>query len=69
VLRVRQDSSVWAASSLARELQFTLSHTVHHYALIALILRLQGFAPPADFGVAPATLQQWQRERELVCAR
>lgn len=72
-LRVRQDGLVWARSSVARELQFLLSHTVHHYALIALILRLQGFNPAAEFGVAPSTLQHWQRaasiQEEAVCAR
>lgn len=59
-LRVRQDGPQWAQSSGARELQFLLSHTVHHYALIALILRLQGFNPAVEFGVAPATLEYWQ---------
>lgn len=60
-LQVRQDGPHWAASSVARELQFLLSHTVHHYALMALILRLQGFNPAAEFGVAPSTLQHWER--------
>lgn len=59
-LQVRQDGPHWATSSVARELQFLLSHTVHHYALIALILRLQGFNPAAEFGVAPSTLKHWQ---------
>lgn len=59
-LRVRQDGPHWARSSVARELQFLLSHTVHHYALIALLLRLQGFQPAAAFGVAPSTLEYWQ---------
>lgn len=47
----------WHTSSLGRELQFLLSHTVHHYALIALLLRQRGFEPGADFGVAPSTLE------------
>lgn len=59
-LQVRQDGPQWAASSVARELQFLLSHTVHHFALIALLLRWQGFFPPEEFGVAPATLTHWQ---------
>lgn len=71
--QVRQDGPHWAVSSQARELQFLLSHTVHHYALIALILRLQGFEPGAEFGVAPATLEYWQTQQtshaEAVCAR
>lgn len=47
----------WNISSVGRELQFLLSHTVHHYALIALVLRQQGFEPGSDFGVAPSTLE------------
>jgi uncharacterized damage-inducible protein DinB len=45
----------WAASSVDRELQVLLSHTVHHFALIALLLRNRGVEPPMDFGVAPST--------------
>lgn len=44
-------------SSIARELQFLVSHTVHHYALVAVILRLQGREPTADFGLSPSTLR------------
>jgi len=47
---------MWSATSVARELQFLVSHTVHHYAVIAAILRPQGVEPGADFGVAPSTL-------------
>ncbi|MFN0111379.1 MAG: DinB family protein [Blastocatellia bacterium] len=54
------DSSAWNRSSIRRELQFLLSHTVHHYALISMLLRSQGFQPAADFGVAPSTLKYWQ---------
>ncbi|MBI1762766.1 MAG: DinB family protein [Acidobacteria bacterium] len=76
-LQVRQDSPHWAWSSVTRELQFLLSHTVHHYALMALILRLQGFNSAAEFGVAPSTLQHWQHaevasspnQQEAACAR
>lgn len=51
-----QGEHAFTASSVRRELQFLRSHTVHHYALIAAVLRLHDFEPPADFGVAPATL-------------
>lgn len=44
-------------STLGRELQFACSHTIHHFALIAGLLRLQGFEPGADFGVAASTLE------------
>lgn len=50
------DKVGWSRSTVKRELQFLLSHTTHHYALIALALRLQGFEPGAEFGVAPSTL-------------
>lgn len=52
-----QHDALWTDSSVGRELQFLLSHTVHHFALIGLILRAQGVDPGADFGVAPSTLE------------
>ena len=39
-------------SSVGRELMFLASHTTHHFALIAALLRVQGFEPGDDFGVA-----------------
>jgi len=59
--QARQDSPHWAVTSLERELQFLLSHTVHHYALAALILRTQGIEPGREFGVAPSTLAYWRQ--------
>lgn len=59
-LLIREDTSQWSHSSVFRELQFLLSHTIHHYALIAFMLRQQGLEPPAEFGVAPSTLRHWQ---------
>jgi len=63
-LWVKQDSPYWSTSSLRRELQFLLSHLVHHQALIAVMLRVQGFVPNEEIGVAPATLAH-RRERSL----
>lgn len=70
-LQAKQDSPAWADSSVRRELQFLLSHTVHHYALVALMLRVRGFSPAAEFGVAPSTLAHWESEKpeEALCAR
>lgn len=51
-----RDAPLWSHSSLMRELQSLLSHTTHHYAIIALALRLQGVEPGREFGVAPSTL-------------
>jgi len=48
---------VWSRSSIARELQFLQSHTVHHYAVIQLMLVREGIATGAEFGVAPSTLK------------
>ncbi len=55
----------WCASSVSRELRFLLSHTVHHFALIALLLREKGIESGEEFGVAPSTLSYWKAE----CAR
>ncbi|HKP30900.1 MAG TPA: DinB family protein [Gemmatimonadales bacterium] len=46
-------------SSLGRELHFLVSHTVHHYAIIKLLLA-SAEKVPCDFGVAPSTVA-WQR--------
>jgi hypothetical protein len=51
-----KNSSPWSRSTIERELQFLISHTVHHYALIAIILKIQGFDCDEDFGVAPARI-------------
>jgi uncharacterized damage-inducible protein DinB len=48
---------IWSRSSVARELQFLLSHTVHHYALIVMTLRGAGIELGDDFGVAPSTIE------------
>ncbi len=44
-------------SSISRELQVLSSHTVHHFALIAMTLRLHGVEMDRDFGMAPSTLR------------
>jgi len=48
---------VWSRATVRRELQFLRSHTVHHYALIAAVLRLLDVEPGEEFGVAPSTLE------------
>jgi hypothetical protein len=45
-----------AASSVARELAFVISHTIHHNAQIALLAHRVGSSRlPRRFGVAPST--------------
>lgn len=58
-----EDSSrgVWCPSSLGRELQSLVSHTIHHLALVALVLRLRGVEPGPTLGVAPSTLAYWRK--------
>lgn len=44
-------------SSLARELAFVVHHTLHHFAVIALLLDRVGIRVPAQFAHAPSTLK------------
>lgn len=45
----------WLHSSIGRELQFLLGHTVHHHAIICFLLSDFAIALPEGFGVAPST--------------
>jgi hypothetical protein len=51
----------WTRSSIGRELQAILSHMVHHYAIVAIMLRAEGLEPGDAFGVSPSTLAHWRR--------
>jgi uncharacterized damage-inducible protein DinB len=57
---VRCDQLPSAHSTIGRELQGLVSHTVHHYALIAIAARAHGVDPGDEFGVAPSTLAYWR---------
>ncbi|GMQ81247.1 MAG: hypothetical protein BMS9Abin05_0678 [Rhodothermia bacterium] len=52
-----EDGSPCSESSGKRELQYLQAHTIHHYALISMIMRIQGIETDGDFGVAPSTLR------------
>lgn len=56
------EAEQWSHSTVRRELQFLLSHTVHHFALIAVLLERFEIAVPDDFGIAPSTLKYWQAQ-------
>jgi len=62
-----EDDSAWSRSSALRELDFLKSHTIHHYSLVAMLLRLHEIDPGEEFGVAPSTLKHWQQES--LCAQ
>lgn len=51
------EAPTWCASSVDRELAFLVSHTVHHFALMAVAVRLHGVDPGPEFGFAPSTLR------------
>jgi uncharacterized damage-inducible protein DinB len=42
-------------STLARELAFVVSHTIHHQAMIGVLLATRGYTVPNRFGQAPST--------------
>lgn len=44
------------ATSPGRELAFVVGHTIHHNALIGVMVKLLGGVPPAEFGYAPSTV-------------
>jgi hypothetical protein len=54
-------------STLGRELQYNVEHTIHHLAIIKIALRLVApdIALPEHFGVAPSTI----RHRHDACAQ
>ncbi len=60
-LRIRDcEVDLASESSVCREMQFLVSHTVHHFALISVIAGLNGIRTPEDFGIAPSTLKARQ---------
>jgi uncharacterized damage-inducible protein DinB len=50
-----------ASSTLGREMMFCISHAIHHYAIIAMVLRSGQKAVPDGFGVAPSTMRHRQQ--------
>ena len=62
ILSVRMEDAegggdCYMQSSISRELQVLSSHTIHHFALIAVTLRMHGVDMDPDFGMAPSTLR------------
>lgn len=55
------DASLLHRSSVSREIEFVLSHTIHHHALIKQILKDAGRMLDSSFGVAPSTLEYWRQ--------
>lgn len=52
---VAPGQSVSGWSTLGREVAFVLSHTIHHLAVIAVLMAVQGLNVPERLGYAPST--------------
>jgi hypothetical protein len=61
-VRVRPEDSRSGhfGSTSGRELEAVASHTIHHFALISVLLRYFGLPVPSDLGVSKATLRYRQ---------
>ncbi len=57
------DDAPWCGSSLGRELRALLSHTVHHFSVVRLLLESHPDALPEGFGIAPSTLRHRRENR------
>ncbi|HSL23861.1 MAG TPA: DinB family protein [Vicinamibacterales bacterium] len=55
VLLERDGAQIVARSSLGRELAYLVQHTVHHCAVISLLLERLGIPVEADLGLAPSS--------------
>ena len=51
-------------STLGRELAYVNSHTIHHQALIAVLLELAGVPVPDHLGLAPRGALQEDRSTQ-----
>jgi hypothetical protein len=58
-----RSGSCSATSTVGREIMYTVSHAIHHYALIGLICEARKIPVSEDFGVAPSTLE-YQKQIE-----
>jgi uncharacterized damage-inducible protein DinB len=54
-LTERDGTPIKTISTLGREVAFVIQHTIHHLAIVAVLLDSLGVQVPADFGVAPST--------------
>ena len=64
VIEIKSDcgsSLLWTKSSVERELQFLVSHSLHHEAMIRMILESEGIDVSEKFGIAPSTLKYNQK--------
>ncbi len=60
------DAHLTTPTSVGRELAFLSSHTIHHMAILGLLVEAAGMTLPEEFGVHPSTLRHWRRQREQI---
>jgi len=51
----RSGTTITTRSSIGRELVYVMSHTIHHNAIVSMMLRARGVSTEPCFGVAPST--------------
>jgi hypothetical protein len=68
LVRPEDSGSGRFGSTSGRELEAVASHTVHHFALISILLRYFGLPVPPGFGVSKATLRYRASAPELQAA-
>ena len=56
------DEAALIGSTVGRELMYAVAHTIHHYALIAVMCGLLDVPVPEGFGVAPSTLKYREQQ-------
>ncbi len=69
VMPTRDGASITLFSTIARELAFVLSHTIHHNATIRGIALSLGRTVPASLGYAPSTLAYRDETGSVRCAQ
>jgi uncharacterized damage-inducible protein DinB len=63
------EPAIEVRSSFGREVAFTISHTIHHNALLAAMAKTLGARAPERLGYAPSTLRHLQTLEAPACAR
>lgn len=61
----RRGTRVRVRTSLGRELVFALQHTIHHEAVVAVLLAGRGRVMPGHFGLAPSTPRNQTEARSV----
>ncbi len=63
------EPAIEVRSSFGREVAFTISHTIHHNALLAAMAKTLGARAPERLGYAPSTLRHLETQEAPACAR